>query len=94
MRFEWDEEKNRANVGKHRVSFDATRIVFEDPRQLAIQDRYEGGEERRQTIGLVRGITILLVAHTWREEEGEDVIRIISARKATPVERRRSYEAV
>ena len=61
MRLEWDEEKNRANVRKHRVSSDTARIVFEDPRQLAVQDRYEGGEERWQTIGLVRAITILLV---------------------------------
>jgi len=107
MRFEWDEEKNRANIRKHRVSFDTAKIVFEDPRQLSIQDRYEGGEERWQTIGLVRGtrlidpnrparlgVEILLVAHTWREEEGQDVIRIISARKAAPAEQRRYHEAI
>jgi len=68
--------------------------VFDDPNQLSIQDRYEGGEERWQTIGLVNGIAVLIVAHTFSDDDGEEIIRIISARKATPRERRRYHEGI
>ena len=51
------------------------------------------GEERWQTLGSVGGVVVLLVAHTFRDEEGEEVIRIISARKATARERRIYAEA-
>jgi len=46
------------------------------------------GEERWQTLGLMAGAVVVLVAHTAEEKEGEEVIRIISARKATPRERK------
>ena len=55
------------------------------------QDRIENGEERWQTIGVVDGIVMLLVAHTVREQDDVEVIRIISARRADRKERRR-YE--
>ena len=87
MRFEWDEEKSRSNRAKHRVSFETAALVFEDPRAISIQDRIVEGEQRWQTLGLVGGVVVLLVAHTYGEEKGEEVIRIISARKATPRER-------
>jgi hypothetical protein len=64
MRFEWDEQKNRTNLAKHGVSFETAQLVFEDPLALSIQDRYDNGEERWQTIGLAGGLVILLVAHT------------------------------
>jgi len=90
MRLEWDERKEQRNRARHGIGFDTACLVFEDPDHLSIQDRYAGGEERWQTLGLAGGIVVLLVAHTWREDEaGEEVIRIISARKATPRERRR-----
>ena len=92
MRFEWDQDKNRANQAKHGVSFETASIVFDDPYHLSIQSRHEGAEERWQTLGLVGGVVVLLVAHTYRQNDsGEEVIRIISARKATAHERRR-YE--
>ena len=56
--------------------------LFYDPLSLSMADRFEGGEQRWQTFGLVGGTVVLLVAHTFREENGEEVIRIISARKA------------
>lgn len=94
MHFEWDELKNRANRTKHGVSFETARLVFDDPNAVSVQDRHEDGEERWQTMGLVGSTLILLVAHTERQSEGnEQVVRIISARKATPNERRR-YEQV
>ena len=60
-----------------------------------MQDRIEGGEQRWQTVGAVQGFVLLVVAHTVTEEDADggsvEIIRIISARRATPRERRR-YE--
>ena len=80
MKFDWDKNKNKTNVIKHGISFD-------DPYALSIQDRYEDGEERWQTLGLIHGIVVLLVAHTFHERDGIEITRIISARKATRQER-------
>ena len=94
-RFEWDVAKAASNRRKHRISFDTAALAFDDPLALVEQDRIEHGEERWQTIGKVEGRLLLLVAHTVRDDEEEDqpveIIRIISAREATPGERRR-YE--
>ncbi|WP_180542348.1 BrnT family toxin [Nevskia soli] len=86
MRFEWDEKKNRRNLAKHKVSFQTAISVFDDPFALSIQDRMSDGEERWQTLGLIDGVILLIVAHTWQDDDDE-VIRLISARKATPSER-------
>ena len=92
IRFEWDERKNLSNQKKHKVSFEEAAQVFRDPLYLSVQDRIENGEERWQTIGLVGGVALLVVAHTIREiSTRQEVIRIISARSATLKERRR-YE--
>jgi len=95
-RFEWDEAKNLSNQRKHDgVSFEEAQQVFQDPLHVSVQDRVEGGEPRWQTIGAVQGFLILVVAHTIAEEDADggsvEIIRIISARRATPRERRR-YE--
>ncbi len=87
MRIEWDEKKNRANQRKHGVSFELAQEVFDDPLALSKPEQVVGGEERWHTLGLVEEV-VLLVTHTVQEEEGEEVIRIISARKATAHERR------
>jgi uncharacterized DUF497 family protein len=91
MRFEWDEAKDRSNRVKHRVSFETAAKVFLDPFHISRQDRFMEGEERWQTLGLVNGVLILLVAHQVDEEE--DMIRIISARRATRRERMQYEEA-
>ena len=92
IRFEWDPAKARANRRKHGVSFEIAVHVFDDPDALVEQDRIEGGERRWQTLGLVGGILLLLVAHTVRSEDGGDeIIRIISARRADRKEKER-YE--
>ena len=92
MRFTWDETKNRSNQKKHDgIAFEEAAHVFRDPFRLTRQDRVEDGEERWQTIGMVHGVTVLLVAHTITEnDDGEphEEIRIISARRATPKERK------
>jgi len=87
IRFEWEAGKNRGNVVKHKVSFETAISVFDDQNALSIPDRIVDGEERWQTLGMIAGL-ILIVAYTWRDEDGEEVIRVISARKATPTERR------
>ena len=87
MQFTWDERKNRANQRKHRISFETAALVFDDPYHVSAQDREVGGELRWQTIGTVKGIQILMVAHTISESDDEKLVRIISARKATPQER-------
>jgi uncharacterized DUF497 family protein len=91
LRFEWDLEKARSNLRKHGVSFEIAIRAFSDPFALTDQDRIEDGEYRWQTTGAVDGVLVLLVAHADREEDGIEVIRVISARPATKVERRR-YE--
>jgi len=90
MQFEWDEGKNRANKIKHGVSFEEASEAFDDPRALSILDSCET-EERWLTTGLVNGVVILLLVHTWEDQDHEEIVRIISARKATPRERE-AYE--
>jgi uncharacterized protein len=82
--------RTRANLRKHGIDFNTASLVFNDPMQLLTQDREVDGEERWQTLGVAEGVLLLLVAHTFEEDDGE-VVRIISARKADAQERRR-YE--
>jgi uncharacterized DUF497 family protein len=95
IRFEWDPTKADLNLRKHGVSYDTALRVFADPLARMEQDRIEGGEQRWQTLGMVEGFLLLLVAHTIRDEDEDghsvEVVRIISARMADRKERRR-YE--
>lgn len=92
IRFEWDAVKATSNLSKHKVSFETATRVFADPFLLTQQDRIENGEQRWQSIGMVDGQLVLLVAHTVDEDDdGAEVLRIISARRADPKERKR-YE--
>jgi len=80
--FEWDEEKNAANVRKHGIDFEEAAHVFEDDDRIEIYDMSHSGEEDRyNTIGMVNNV--LFVVYTERRE----AIRIISARLATRRER-------
>lgn len=89
--FEWDTNKAKSNLIKHGIRFEEAVLVFDDPYHLSLQDRHENGEFRWQNIGLVHGLIVIMVAHTVRFESGDEVIRIISARKADRKERSR-YE--
>lgn len=81
LRFEWDYRKNRANVRKHRVSFEEAQSVFLDDDALLIDDpAHSASEDRFVLLGLSANTRILIVCHAYRR--GGDVIRIISARKA------------
>ena len=82
--FEWDDGKAEANLRKHKISFRAASIVFDDPLVLIKQDLAEDyGEDRFVAVGRVEGLLITVVF----TERGERV-RIISARKANNDERR------
>lgn len=89
--FEWDTGKAEANFRKHRVRFEEAARVFGDPLSFSEMDRVENGEQRWRTIGMSGGVLLLLVAHLVREENGAEIVRIISARRADKKERRR-YE--
>lgn len=80
----------RARVisGSIKISFESAMRVFDDPDALADRDREVDDEVRWQTVGVIGGSITVLVAFTYREEDGDEVIRIISARKASPSERR------
>ena len=85
IRFEWDENKNRINQEKHKISFDEAKTVFYDLEAVVIDDPEHSEEEERFIIlGLSKAAKLLVVCHCYRETE--TVIRIISARKATKTE--------
>jgi len=82
LRFEWDESKATANERKHGVSFEEARTVFFDERARLIDDPdHSEDEERFILLGLSSTLRLLVVCHCYRSEG--NVIRIISARKAT-----------
>ncbi len=88
MKYEWDEQKSKINLAKHKISFELAQLVFDDPLHLTQFDRVEDNEERWHTLGMIQNQLIALVVHTYRTVDDEEVIRIISARKATNHERR------
>ncbi|GHT94452.1 membrane protein [Betaproteobacteria bacterium] len=91
--FEWDDAKAALNIKRHGVSFEAAQGVFYDPFAIVRQDRIEGGERRWQILGIAdNAALLLLVAHTVRDGDEGEIVRIISARRAEPKERRSYYE--
>jgi hypothetical protein len=78
IRFEGHPVKARGSRRKHGISFEDAMYVFVDFHALFEQDRTdETGAPRWQAIGLAGGVAVLLVAHTVREEDGEEIIRLI-----------------
>ena len=85
MQFEWDSDKAALNARKHGISFELAALVFlDDDRLIAIDDRFDYGEERIITMGHIEN-RLHVVVYT----ETEDTIRIISARKANKREQER-----
>ena len=80
---EWDELKARANSRKHGVDFADAAFVFEDERALTVEDDEIAHEERFVTVGSDPLGRVLVVVYTWRG----DLVRLISARRATSRER-------
>ena len=87
--FEWDEEKAKINLQKHKVSFEEAETVFDDQFLITFPDEIHSVEEERFiSIGYSNINRILLIVHTEHSENADEItIRIISCRKATTLER-------
>jgi uncharacterized protein len=88
--FEWDEEKNAANIIKHGVDFLDAALIFENPTIEDVDESADYGEIRTIAIGLSQE-TVLRVIFTWR---GENVIRIISAWKANKRDTKKYFSKI
>ncbi|MDL1912710.1 BrnT family toxin [Chloroflexi bacterium CFX6] len=88
--FQWDDNKARINLAKHKVSFEEGKTIFYDPFILTFRDEFHSEKEDRLiSIGMSVNERLLLVVHLEREDTSEGVfIRIVSCRKATASERR------
>jgi uncharacterized protein len=89
MEFEWDESKRVSNLRKHGIDFADVPIVFNGSTVTVEDERFDYGEERFITFGLLQG-QVVVVIHT----ESEDLIRVISARKATKHEQQTYFEQI
>ena len=89
MKFEWDIHKEKSNIRKHGVTFEQASYVFADPFSLNRYDEeHSEDEERWVLLGQSLHQTLLIVIHTFRDENGQEIVRIISARKATEKEKK------
>ena len=87
MRFEWNTVKETKNIRKHGVTFEQASYVFADPFALnRYDDEHSDTEERWIMLGKSINQVVLVVAHTFRNSENIELVRIISARKATKKE--------
>ena len=90
LRFEWDERKAMVNRRKHGVSFaEARTVFFDDNALLRPDDEHSADEDRFVLLGLCARLRTLVVCHCYRQ--GDEVIRLISARRANAFERQQ-YE--
>jgi uncharacterized DUF497 family protein len=90
MKVTWDPQKAETNLKKHRIRFSDAETVLFDPMALTIEDQDVEGERRFVSIGSDALGQVLVVVYTYRE----DAIRLISARRATPTERKYYEEGI
>jgi uncharacterized protein len=88
VKFEWDENKNVSNIRKHGVDFVIAAEAFNDVNQVSFFDGMYGDEDRWSLIGLSSNLALIVVVHTFRDEYGNEITRIISARPAIAHERK------
>ena len=89
MKFEWDQNKEKSNILKHGVTFEEALYVFADLFVLStFDDEHSDDEDRYVLLGKSLNETILVVIHTFRDKSGVELVRIISARKATKNEKK------
>lgn len=87
LRFAWDPAKAAVNLRKHGISFEEAETVFSDEEALLLDDaEHSVGEERFVLLGLSAHLRVLVVVHCYRT--APDVIRLVSARRATRAEQR------
>lgn len=89
MKFEWDESKRQINLSKHGIDFADLPPLFDGITVLLVDDRFDYGETRFTTLGLLNGI-VSLVVHT----ETDETIRLISARKASKYEEEYYFQEI
>ncbi len=88
MKFEWNETKNKLNIKDHHIDFKEAKEVFNDPLHISRLDfRFNYFEERWITLGSTNSYKVLVVTNLFFDENAEEIIRIISARKANKKER-------
>ena len=91
IRFQWDPNKNQANIKKHKISFEEAKSVFFDENARVIPDTEHSTNEERFIILVISiKLKLLIVVHTYKEND--EIIRIISARKATKSESKYYHE--
>jgi uncharacterized DUF497 family protein len=82
LKFDWDQEKNEINFKKHGIYFDEAETVFEDEKAVTVyDDEHTDAEDRFKIIGMSSRLRELIVCYCLRN--GDDITRIISARRAT-----------
>lgn len=86
--FDCDENKALLNKSKHGLSFELASRLWNDPRHLLLPENTYSGEERWLALGRIDAMTVIVVVHAYRVKGQRESIRIISARKATPHERK------
>ena len=91
MELEWDINKEKRNIRKHKLNFSLATRMMSNPSASVIYDRYENKEHRYHLMSFVED-TCLVMIHTYPDENDENRVRIIGLRKATAHERKR-YEA-
>ncbi len=93
MRFEWDRNKALLNIKAHGVSFHEVEEIFDDPFHVSVMDRrFDYLEERWITMGRTKSGNLIVTGHLYvMSDNGIELVRILTARKATPKERER-YE--
>jgi hypothetical protein len=89
VNFEWDDTKRKLNIKKHGIDFINASMIFDSYTLTIKDDRYDYGEERFVTFGILEG-RVVVVVHT----ENEDSIRIISIRKATKYEEKKYFSQI
>ena len=83
----WNVFKANENLKKHNVSFEEAETVFEDPNKVFYyDDEHSYDEDRYVVVGISSFTKLLMVCHCYRQKDGSEIIRIISARKATALE--------
>jgi len=88
MKFEWDTNKEKINIQKHGITFEQASYVFADPFALnKYDDEHSENEDRWILLGKSLNETVLVVVHTFRDSDGVEFVRIISARRATKREK-------
>ncbi len=88
MKFEWDSNKEKINRQKHGITFEQASYVFADPYALNKYDNeHSENEDRWILLGKSLNEIVLVVVHTFRDNDGIEFVRIISARRATKREK-------